>query len=228
MDNFRCAEDTYCLNKLVLFTAIDDNATVVAAENIANKINDSSFIIFIGLNQKRGASYLNIGRRLYYNIPFTDYHVHKGTPIVPFLQDVLCKMNIPTPKSYKCGQGYCESIVCGHLDNGYMRCQYFTECIHEQCYYWRHSGRQWGNAKKYCEIINSSLVTIHNETVQKELYKIIGDFEYWTGLYSDYAFNRIWKWHGTNKTLADTNFTNWADDQPNSNDYCDDKKEYGI
>uniref|UniRef100_A0A914E823 VWFA domain-containing protein n=1 Tax=Acrobeloides nanus TaxID=290746 RepID=A0A914E823_9BILA len=47
IENFKCSDATYCLNKLVLFTAIDDVANIKEAINISNKINEYGRIIAI-------------------------------------------------------------------------------------------------------------------------------------------------------------------------------------
>uniref|UniRef100_A0A914EG61 C-type lectin domain-containing protein n=1 Tax=Acrobeloides nanus TaxID=290746 RepID=A0A914EG61_9BILA len=169
-----------------------------------------------------GIYLFDIGRRIY-QVFFDDYNYYKEIPLVPYLQDVLCKMNVPAPKQVPCGNGFCESILCGHLSNGYLRCQYLAGCILDQCYYWRHSSRKWSVGVTYCEIINSTMLMIYNETIQEEIYKIFGDFEYWTGLWSNLYANPVWTWSGTNLTLVETNYTNWSDGQPdtdNGNNLC--------
>uniref|UniRef100_A0A914C591 C-type lectin domain-containing protein n=1 Tax=Acrobeloides nanus TaxID=290746 RepID=A0A914C591_9BILA len=218
VENLKCSEDTYCLHKLVLFTAINDNATLTDAFDIASKINNHSFVIAVGINLTHSITLIDIGRRVY-NIFFDDFYLWKETPLDLYLQDVLCKMNIKTPKQVSCGKGYCESILCGYLyDNKILRCQYFTGCILNKCYYWRHSTRKWSTALKYCEIINSTLVTINDEKVQEGIYGIVGDYEYWIGLHSALYVNPIWTWSDPSQMLlSDTNYTNWANDQPDTN-----------
>uniref|UniRef100_A0A914CTY2 C-type lectin domain-containing protein n=1 Tax=Acrobeloides nanus TaxID=290746 RepID=A0A914CTY2_9BILA len=82
----------------------------------------------------------------------------------------------------------------------------------------RHSAKTWLIAKSYCDIINTSLLTIYNESFQEEIYKLMGEYNYWTGLFSYLHVDPIWRWSNSNITLSETNYTNWGIGQPDIKD----------
>jgi hypothetical protein len=70
------------------------NTTIIAAQNISNKLSDYSDLIAIGINQTNNRLLEDIGDRIYNKLLFNDYTYNKETPLLPYLQDVLCRMGI--------------------------------------------------------------------------------------------------------------------------------------
>ncbi|EDV18953.1 uncharacterized protein TRIADDRAFT_34396, partial [Trichoplax adhaerens] len=80
---------------------------------------------------------------------------------------------------------------------------------------------KFGEARSYCNSLNASLVVIDSQDKQDFIGNLIGGPSvrtYWIGLVDIRGDNSVtsFQWYSTDKTLAETGYSNWEDNYPTS------------
>ncbi|EDV24611.1 uncharacterized protein TRIADDRAFT_56585 [Trichoplax adhaerens] len=133
---------------------------------------------------------------------------------------VLSSSYSNTWANYPCSYTY-QSVCEMHIGAGSSCPTYWKAFNSSICLQYILDYLKFGEARSYCNSLNASLVVIDSQDKQDFVGNLIGGPSvrtYWIGLVDIRGDNSVtsFQWYSTDKTLAETGYSNWEDNYPTS------------